>query len=244
MFFCASDIQPGGRRWPRPGAGPTSGFTLIEIMVALSIFAVLVSVLMGSLSFLLTRTDAMQEDTVLFEEARICLDRMATDLTCVFVPVAPAYKIPDIDDDPDPDRFLCEESRLEFTAFSHLPMGGGIPARTGRIAYSLRKTGEDDQVLMRRDEALQGGDRPDRFSQRDEEKMEPVLCRHVKSFRVACFDEEGREYDAWDSDSGDFSYATPVAVRISLELEGINGILPFETMVVLPVHRKKIAHAL
>jgi general secretion pathway protein J len=61
---------------------------------------------------------------------------------------------------------------------------------------------------------------------------------------MACFDEDGREYDAWDSDSGDFSYATPVAVRISLELEGINGILPFETMVVLPVHRKKIANAL
>jgi prepilin-type N-terminal cleavage/methylation domain-containing protein len=246
MLSCASErevIKGGGLRESRR---PVSGFTLIEILVAISVFAVLVSVVLGSLKFLLSKTDLMKEGITIYEEARISLDRISTDLRAVYVSVAPGYKIPDIDDDPDPYRFFCEASgnddtRLEFTAFSHLPLGGGIPATAGKIMYYLQETEDDGWVLMRSDQALKVDDDSERFPDRDDAGTDPVLCRNVKTFRIICFDQDGKEYESWDSDANDVSYATPAAVLVRMEIEGLHGVHTFETSVAMPVFRKKVA---
>lgn len=220
-----------------------SGFTLAEILVAISIFAVLVSIVLGSLTFLLSKTVSIKDGITVFEEARGCLDRLSTDIMATYVTVEPGYDPPGFNDDPDPYRFVCETSigadtRLEFTAFSHLPLGGGVPAKAGHIVYYLFETERDGTVLMRRDTTLKTDETAERFSDL-ETGTDPILCRHVKSFTVICLDEDGTEYESWDSDSDDFSRATPTAVRVSIEIETGQGGYLFETMVSLPVFRKK-----
>jgi general secretion pathway protein J len=54
------------------------------------------------------------------------------------------------------------------------------------------------------------------------------------------YDEEGTEYDIWDSDSADVDYSTPRVIKITLEIGDDLSFLPFETMVTLPVFREKI----
>ncbi len=243
MYFCETDRTAAGVFDERRGGGRVSGFTLIEIVTAIAVFAVLVTIVLGSLKFILNRSSTMEEGITVYEEARQCLDRITSDLRAVYVSVEPGYAPPDLDDDPDPYRFFCEAAlaknvRLEFTAFSHLPLGGGIPTRAGKIAYYLEETETDGRVLMRHDEALQTGDSSRDFFASDRVGTDPVLCRHVKELNITCFDRDGGEYDSWDSDSADFSYATPTAVRIRLEIDAARAPYRFETMISLPVFRK------
>jgi prepilin-type N-terminal cleavage/methylation domain-containing protein len=246
MFSCATDEKqnPGALF---PGRQTVAGFTLAEILVAISIFAVLVSIVLGSLTFMLSKASSIKEGITTYEEVRTCLDRISTDLSCIYVSVEPGYQPPGIDDDPDPYRFVCEAPQgegawMEFTAFSHLPLGGGVPSGIGHIMYYLHETDQDGQVLMRRDTTLATADKGDRFDD-SQMGMDPILCRHVKTFSIICFDEEGTAFESWDSDSGDFSNATPIAVRVRIEIAGEQTVYPFETTISLHVFRKKAPHA-
>ena len=71
-------------------------------------------------------------------------------------------------------------------------------------------------------------------------KSDPVLCENVKSLVFKYYDQEGSEYDVWDSDSADVDYSTPRAIKITLEIGDDSSFLHFETMVKLPVFREKI----
>jgi general secretion pathway protein J len=53
------------------------------------------------------------------------------------------------------------------------------------------------------------------------------------------YDQEGLEYDVWDSDSDEFGYATPKVIAIRLELANKSTTKTFETRVLLPLLREK-----
>jgi len=248
MLFWISEKNDRPGRDRGPDRRTASGFTLMEVLVAVSVFAVLVSIVLGSLRFLLSRSAQIREDVAVYEQARVCLDRIAADLRSVYVSGLPGYEVPDLDDDPDPYRFFCDaaagETRLMFTAFTHLPLGGGIPARAARILYFLTETENDGRVLIRRDTALETDPAVPEVAGGEPEGTDPVLCRRVKEVRFTCFDDRGDAFEYWDSDSGDVDYATPVAVRVAIEIEGLQASHWFETTVGLPVFREKIESAL
>ncbi|MDY6904798.1 MAG: type II secretion system protein GspJ [Thermodesulfobacteriota bacterium] len=217
-----------------------AGFTLMEILVAISLSAVVFTLLFGSFNLLISNVGAVKEGISVYQAARVCMDRITEDLRSVYVTLPPAYEPPDFDDDPDPYRFLADlsygdDAELSFVAFSHLPLGSEIPAKAGRIRYYLYETDTGGRVLMRRDAVM----RVD--SDEMDDGNDPVLCEHVKALRFTFYDETEREYEYWDSDSREFDYATPRAVRIELVLEK-DGEAPrrFETLVALPVYRKSI----
>ena len=72
-----------------------------------------------------------------------------------------------------------------------------------------------------------------------EKAGDPVLCKDVRSLTVKYYDEDGTEYDLWDSDAESFGYATPRSIGIKLELASASQPLLFETRVTLPVFREK-----
>src|SRR6056297_912646 len=146
MVFREIPNSRGAEMRPEPG-----GFTLIEMLVAISILAIIVSILFGSFSFLFSGADRVKENIVAYQQARICFDRLATDLQSLYVALPPAYEPPDFDDEPEPYRVTAEtagegEGYLRFTAFSHLPLGGGVPARIAEIIYYLDATEEQGVV--------------------------------------------------------------------------------------------------
>ncbi|MDY6822573.1 MAG: type II secretion system protein GspJ [Thermodesulfobacteriota bacterium] len=231
-MFKGPDIRKKFKKHP-------AGFTLMEILVAIALAAVVFTMLFGSFNLLFSNVGAVEEGISVYRSARVCLDRMSEDLHAVYVARPPAYEPPDFEDDPDPYRFRAEQSygdsaSLSFVAFSHLPLGGGIPADAGRIHYYLHQNDTGAVVLMRRDAVMRTDDAG------AEAGNDPVLCENVKSLRLTFYDEQGREYDYWDSEARDFDYATPRAVGIELELEKDAATYRFRTLVSLPVYREKI----
>lgn len=225
----------------------TAGFTLIEILVAISIFAFMMTALYYAFNLLAKDAGTVDAGVTVYAQARICLDRLTSDLQSVYVAQAPAYEPPEFDDAPDPYRFLCDNlydgAQLRFVAFSHLPLGSQLPVAVGRISYYLHKKTDGEAVLMRSDEMI--------HTEEDDAPsgMDPVVCEHVRSFSAECLDDEGVAHDYWDSDKKDVDYATPRAVKLVLVVGETDQADPsdqagrtyrFETVVVLPVYRDKV----
>ncbi len=220
---------------------PQPGFTLLEIVIAIFIFSIVVSTLFVSFNTLLSTAGAVDTDASSYEMGKNCLDRMIIDLTTVYVTRPPVYKVPDIDDPPDPYRFIGDSSqagdtgfgRLRFTALSHLPFKEGVFDGIAEISYYVQETEDKTYVLKRQDNL-------EPYPSFEEKNTDPILCRHVQSLSFSYMDEEGEEYESWDSDSEAFDRATPVAVKIRLSFGDENRPLIFKTTVALPAFREKI----
>ena len=87
-----------------------NGFTLLEILVAIFIFAVVITTIFGSFRAVFSSVDAVGGDAAVFDAARICLDRMATDLGGLVIADYPRYAKPEFNDPPDIYRLVGESA--------------------------------------------------------------------------------------------------------------------------------------
>ena len=219
-----------------------SGFTLIEILIAIFIFAIVVTTVFGSYRSVFTNVETMGKGTEIYEMARNCLERMALDLQSLYITAPPLYTPPDLNDTPTPYRvvgefFLDNDSRfdrLRFTALAHIQLENSKRDGIAEIYYYVQKKDNGDSILRRSDKLTP-------YESFKESSRDPILCEHVKSLAFFYFDREGTEYDQWDSDSDDFKYATPRTIGIKLELENAKQSLMVETIVTLPTYRENIS---
>jgi len=227
---------------------PETGFTLLEILIAISIFAIIATTVFGSHNFVFSSAKVVEEDLAAYEMAKSCLSRIADDLGSLHVRLPPEYTPLGSDDEEDPFKITGETadagsksfSRLIFTSRAHVSFGKSIQEGEknikegiARIIYYVQKSDESEYVLRRADKLYP-------YEPFEEKKSDPVLCENVKLLVFKYYDEEGSEYDIWNSDSADVDYSTPRAIKITLEIGDDSNFLPFETMVKLPVFREKI----
>jgi general secretion pathway protein J len=219
----------------------SDGFTLLEILIAVFIFAILMSTVFISFSPLLGNADQIETSLDTFTMAKSCLDRIVGDLQSIHVALPPHYKSPGLDDPPDPYRIVGDTvltevetfSRLRLASLAHIPLRGQRRPGIAELVYYVQETGGADYVLRR-------SDRLDLTAEFEEDPGDPVLCESVRAFKITYLDHENESYDQWDSESEDFGYATPMAVAIALEVADATGSRFFETMVHLPVRRGEI----
>jgi general secretion pathway protein J len=217
-----------------------SGFTLLEILIAIFIFAILVTTIFGSYNSVFTGAEEINQGVISYEMARNCLNRMIFDLESIHLSLPPQYTPPDFNGTPDPYRIVGDINNIEnqsfpklrFTSTAHVSFGGKTESHIAEIIYYVQAT-DDDNYLLRRADNLYP------YEEIEENSGDPVLCENLKSLTFKYYDREGTEYDLWDSDTEDFGYATPAAIGITLELVGATGSLWFETMVTLPIYREK-----
>lgn len=228
------------------------GFTLIEILVSISIFAVLATMVYSSLNAVLSKNDAIKESVSAFEMAKNTLNRMTIDLKAAFVEQYPEYQIPGINDPPDPYRFYGEESfagaertsRITFAAAGHLPISSDVVSGLARIMYYAERDDdpEENTMVIKRSDIpfpydIDSGQRHDAIH---DTAPDPVICEQVTSFALTYIDEEGQTHETWDSDSERYRFATPRAVVIELAIAGENQIHEFFTRIAIPVYRKRL----
>lgn len=235
---------------PHVDASPRwkAGFTLIEVLVSISIFAVLATIVYSSLNAVLSRNDAIKDSVAAFEMAKNTLSRMSSDLRTTFVEQYPEYQVPGIGDPPDPYRFHGEEafvggktaSTLSFASTEHLRISSDIISGLGRINYYAERSDDRNEDLL----VIRRSDLPFPYdidpNQLHDSRVDPVLCENVESFVLTYVDEDGQTQQTWDSDSEQFRYATPRAVIIEISIQGENGTHAFETRVDIPVYRNRI----
>ena len=224
-------------------AGPVAacgGFTLLEVLVAIFIFAIVVTTIFGSFNSVFSKGEHLQADAALHEMGRRCLDRMATDLSQIYVAQRPAYAPPTASDAADPYRLVGEVvdrgaaalARLRFASHAHVPMGAAPGGGIARIVYYPAEAPDGSLVLRR-------SDRLDPAPDFEESPADPVLCENLRAMTCTFFDEAGEAHEGWDSDAAETGFATPVAVGVRIEIgDGKRGRV-FETRVALPVFREK-----
>ena len=228
-----------GRVFQRSDNAPC-GFTLLEILVTLAIFAIVATTIFGSFSMVFTSAESIHKGIDDYEMAKNCLDRMRIDLRSVHVQLPPAYTQPDIDDPPDPYRIVGDKTypgtesfpRLRFASLAHVSFEEKVKGGIARIVYYIQETAEGGYVLRRSDSLYP-------YKPVEEDATDPILCERIKSFKLTYYDDGDESFEIWNSDDREFGYATPRSIGIALEIGEEPNPLLFKTTIALPVWREK-----
>ena len=225
-------------RMPAP-ASPSGGFTLVEILVAITIFAVVMATVFGSFQAVFFNSEKIRQSDAAIDAAKACFNRMVLDLMEIYIPHPPYYQPPGMNDPPTDYRLVAdtptvegrEFSRLRFTSLAHTPMGAHPAEGIAQIVYYVTAT-EDGRLDLRRSDTLYP------YKTIKPSQSDPLLCRDIDSFTVELVDSEGKTHPRWNSDNNEFGYATPRAVRIAVAIGRPPDVHKFETTVKLPVFRE------
>ena len=239
--YCLPDIRIilSGKK-----AVNNTGFTLMEILIAMFIFAIVMTTIFGTFNGVISRTEAIKNGMGGFEMARTCLNRISSDLNAIYIEQKPLYHPPDFDDPPDPYRVFGKETfagnknftQLRFASTEHLSMTKSIENGIAEIVYYVVEQGyPESEFVLKRSDVLYPNDEDYEF---EEKESDPVLCEDIEEFTVIFFDNEENEYEKWDSDSDFLKYATPYALKIKLKIKSNDGSYFFDTKIALPVFRE------
>ena len=225
-------------------AGPPSGvegFTLLELLIAIFIFAVVLSLVYTAYTGTLKNIGEVESRAEIYHMARIAMERMVEDLGSVYV--SPREGAPKSEEDaPQPLRFVGEakeiDSRradtLRFASQAHLAFDeDGNGAATAEIVYSVGEGDAGDGLVLYR------SDIPILMAGAGEETGGLMLCDGLYSIRFIYYDDQGEEYDHWDSSERTFQGRPPARVAIELAFVDPSEKAPlkFLTGVALPVGR-------
>jgi general secretion pathway protein J len=200
--------------------GAAGGFTLMEILVAIFIFALLITTIFGSFRAVFSSADAVGGDVAVFSSARTCLGRMATDLSALYVLTTPAMpsrrsmtrKIPIAWWEMRPTWPAAASAACSSHPWHTCPSTGIHGRASGRIVYYADQLPDDSLVLRRADHLY-----PFPEFRGERGRSHPVR-RHAGSWNSYTWMPTVRPSDRWDSESADNDYATPRAVEIRLTM--------------------------
>ncbi|MEW6186457.1 MAG: prepilin-type N-terminal cleavage/methylation domain-containing protein [Thermodesulfobacteriota bacterium] len=209
------------------------GYTLLEILIALAIATLVVSITYASFSAITSRTQATERSSRVHYAAGIIMDRLFLDLTCAYMRSSELEKDPDV-------FFQFQEGpsgtdswqRFSFTSTAHLPLSPDDPGGDlGQISYELLKSDTEGEgyLLYRTDEPL--------FAETTTRKSAPLLLsQDLIKFSVEFFDRDENPFKAWDSTQGAQLGRLPTRITIAFAIKGEDGLeYPFMTGYTLPL---------
>ena len=213
------------------------GFTLLEILLALTIVSLIISILYATFHQSMAAMAHVEKKTQFVQKGRLILERMTGELNSAFIPHQPLPSSPfrygmvgesnKIEDD--------FRDRLDFTFFSELQLEGSTRgSEILEAGYFLgREPGGKGFTLYRRqDRAIDGDLQKGGGSE--------AICDGVRSLKFIFFDLRGNPLHEWNSLTGDFRNTLPSRIEIRLKLaDPEGGVQSFRTQVSLPLGKEK-----
>lgn len=167
-----------------------NGFTLLEVLLAMTLFAVVVSVVYSSYSATFTTAHHLEARIVINNKARIVMERLVEDLESVYLGHGGFLK---------GERKDVGENRgdtLQFTSTAHLIFNKDqLPVSFTTIGYRVA-TGDDDLLHLYRSDSPY---RPAEINEIDEENLGYLLCDGLKSVQLTYINQEDEEVEDWNS---------------------------------------------
>ena len=206
-------------RAPTAGRARASGFTLIEILLAMAILTFITTIMWGSFSQTANNKRALEATQDRMHTVRVALMRMARELEMAYIAnenSSLAYT----------RTFLTSSSQasvdeLSFSAFAHQRLRGGLAeGDTSVITYFAERDPDNPRItnLMRREtRRLQAEDPKTLLGETY------ILCPDVVSVKFSFYDYRRKEWEReWNTHTpgGDFM---PSHVRITLTVYDENG---------------------
>ena len=191
----------------RPNSRNVSGFTLIEILLASVILAIIGTLTWGAIAATFKTQQTMEERTELQEIGTATLYKVREDIGQAFHVMAPR-----------PLTFFkgednLDHDRIEFTSMSHSPSAPNAKeSDQAEITYVTESDPENPQLyrLKRRETRHLDG-------QPENDGDFAVLATNVLAFNLEYSD--GQDFKpAWDIRSVDQLHKLPKAVRVTLKL--------------------------
>jgi len=216
-----------------------AGFTLLEIMLAMLVLAMVVSMVSLSLSGSIKAIDATLDQGDVYYRAQVAMERISDDLASALLPADIEF----IGTAGENDNGAS--ARLSFASLGHVVLNTdtGQPG-LGLIGYSVRPDEEDEQqlLLLRTDVLyLPLGDGGETKTQ-DSAVEAFLLSDRLRSVKFSFLDQNGEVLDNWntrvDPNDEEAERWLPVAVSCRLEFwinQDEETSVSFETTVILPV---------
>ncbi len=194
-----------------------AGFTLLEILIAIAILALVVSSLYGAYSGTLATTEMVASARDVDQAARLALMQMVDDFSSLY------YRKAEGENENSPFRFqggMDGESErgtvVEFASTAHLGFDGSFPnLRINRVSYVLEKQADNQRYyrLVRMELPF-----VDLSGEREETAVE--LADTVESLTLTYLNEDGETLSQWDSKAEETEGLLPRLVHIRLQLAG------------------------
>lgn len=194
----------------------SSGFTLLEMLVALSLLAVIAAALYGSYFTLFRGKETTQAGMEQRREIRETLDMLRRELSSAWTrPGKPATSFVV----EDRDQFGKPASRLVYTTIAP-PVAGGLAVSDQlAVEYAAMPVGET-LMLSRAVQDLHKGSKPLTYPQMEQ----------IEGFLVECSPDGTKWVKSWDSA---INTTLPKAVRITLQVREGGGIVGYSTLATL-----------
>jgi general secretion pathway protein J len=195
------------------------GFTLLEVLLAVTVLGVVVAMLSLSLGGTLRVVAATEQQEAAHHQAHTALRRLTADLASAVQAGEIVFTGQAGVDGAEGDAEAGE--LLRFVSLAHLVFNPA-PQRLNEamIAYRVVPDADDRRrlKLLRADTVVLPG--IDAEAAQDDE-IPFLLADNLRAVRLASLDREGREYDGWDSEQEAADQAEhrplPAAVRCTLE---------------------------
>ncbi|PLY10981.1 MAG: hypothetical protein C0624_02090, partial [Desulfuromonas sp.] len=186
------------------------GLTLVELLVALAVGAVVLVIVQGVFLNAGTMREKSREESTYYLSSRVFYDRLAREVGSALYRKGHPYA-----------HFRLEdgaEKSLEFATFASSPGVGGRDRGAAMITY-LWRVAEDGEgyELLRRERPLQ---------ERDERGEEQLLANELDAIELLCF-ADGSWQKEWDSDA---SQQLPQLLKVGFEVGSGEQKTPFRTV--------------
>jgi type II secretion system protein J len=194
-----------------------SGFTLLEILIAVAILALVMSSLYGAYSGTLETTEMVESARDVDQVARLALRQMVDDFSALY------YRKAEGENENSPFRFqggMDAEGEggtvVQFASTCHLGFDVSFPSlRINRVSYVLEKQADNQRYyrLVRMELPF-----VDLSGEREETAVE--LADTVESLTLTYLNEDGETLSQWDSKAEETEGLLPRLVHIRLQLAG------------------------
>lgn len=178
------------------------GFTLIEVMVAFAIFAILLATLYSAFFLSHRAVDAVDESLIQLQESRAALDTMKKELESSLFSKDKAYTLFKLK---DRDFHGRQASQLDFTAFSNLLPG------VSKINYIVD---EDKGKLILKKNITSAYTQSPGYKIKEDKPKYIDLIENLEAFTVEAKYKE-KWVKTWD---GSLNNDIPEEIRISLKI--------------------------
>jgi general secretion pathway protein J len=185
------------------------GFTLVEVMLAASILALIMAILYGAFAGSLKTMTISKEGGEVYRKARLILNRIAQEISCAYLPLEgeiPGMQYAFIAEDRQEED--VPQDTLHFISTAHPLKGPSTGLK--EIGYYIAPDPEtNESVLLMREDAT-----PDDHP--DEGGRSYLVAGGIGGIDFTYYDDRGGEWERWDTTTSIFAGRLPQLVKISI----------------------------
>jgi general secretion pathway protein J len=192
------------------------GFTLVEVMVAAAILALIMAIIYGAFAGSIKTMEISTEGGDVYRKARLILNHIAEDISCAYLPTTQEnsnIQYAFIGDDREENGL--PRDTLSFTSTALPVKGPGTGLK--EIGYGITLDPETDEpaLVMREDVTPDG--------HVDEGGRSYLIGEGIWGLDFTFFDARGRDWERWDSTASIFGGKLPRRVRIAVYYKDAQG---------------------